>query len=1520
MRKHPKRRRLLAVVFSLVFAVYLLPVSNGYGGGGDDWLVPDTLLPGGTNPGQVELAADRFEPNNSTAQATAISPSTVINDVSIHNFDDIDFYKFTLSAKASIVAEVNNFIDGCTIKFTLLNENGIVIKQSSRQLGLVERVETTLEAGTYYLSVSMWGSLQTTKYQLSLTTSVANVTVTWDAQGGTVTPQQSTYYPGGSYLYLPIPYRAGYEFSGWFPGKNGVGRAVSKSDSLPTVDTTFYAYWVNERIDRYEPNETYDRASSISVPTVISDANIHVATDRDNYQFTLTTKANIDAQLTGIPSGCNFDLYLLGSNGIVTRQSSSQGTTAERITVDLEPGKYILMVLSASGASKDYYTLQVAVKEILTPAKKITVTWNADRGVCSPTAQEVEAGKELGALPVATRSGYEFGGWYTARSGAGTQISSATKAPGTSVTYYAKWTQVRTVTIIWMASGGVVNPLTEEKVSGQPFGTLPTPTRTGYVFDGWYTALNGGGTLISGSSIVSSTTLCYYAKWIRNVIVSIKLDADGGAVSPGTLSLTAGNTFGTLPMATKSGQVFSGWYTARNGVGTSITASSIVPETGTTLYANWSAAARIVTVTLNADGGTVQPASLSLTAGDTYGGLPIPIRSGKTFAGWYSARNGAGTSIIASSIVPQTGTTIYAYWKDISARGSVTVLLDADGGTVSPASLSLTAGEVYGVLPVPLTSGKTFMGWYTAKNGLGTSVVASSIVPAQGGTLYAYWKDGGTNAILVTLDADGGTGAPASLLLTPGVAFGALPVPAKTGKVFGGWYTAKNAAGTSITAASIVPQLGCTLYAYWKDAPSRVTVTFDADGGTVSPATMSGAPGQNMSALPIPKREGFPFGGWYTEKNGGGVKLGDKPSVFPQLDATYYANWTVKITYNPMQGKVDPLQENKLPNTPMGKLPVPTRSGYRFTGWYPSEDAKSEEAITEKTTVPTQSAIYYAAWEKTNFVTVTWSAEGGSPEKKSEQKTPRSVFGKLPQPTRDGYRFDGWLSQGARGLLLRESSVVPDVDTIYYASWKKVETDIWEPNDSISSATTRGTNDWTATGTISSINDKDFFRMIVPTEELVVILLRNIPARCQYNLTLRDGNGDVVARSEKTDNTRQISETLKPGTYFVEVSSSGGYSETEGYRLSVGVGQQKITVTWDSDGGDTTPTPTQAVASAVFTELPQVSREGFLFKGWYTEKNGRGMPIAKGDPVPERDVNYFARWVPAEVVITFDADGGVLSFPVMQKTPETDFGVLPVPSKAGYPFGGWFTEKNGAGMFISEESPVPTENTIYYAKWSDAPLVTLTWNTGDGRTDMPEEMRTVGTIYQSLPLPKRASEAEKQQMFLGWYTAPAGQGERLGDGFVVPTMDTIYFANWVSVSQLSWNFVNEDKLLIWTGDGIAGQAFQMAANVFNDYRPNVIQRAESAQAAEVFVGDMYEVGGPVGAVSPSGVLWLNGAYMEGKEEPAILSAAMHMLGHVLGLDHNIGETCMAKVPASVTALDAVDKYNYDMAYDLYYEF
>jgi uncharacterized repeat protein (TIGR02543 family) len=584
------------------------------------------------------------------------------------------------------------------------------------------------------------------------------------------------------------------------------------------------------------------------------------------------------------------------------------------------------------------------------PADTFLVKFNLNGAPGEAPAVQTCAYRGKAARPAnPARTGYNFMGWVDNPACTGEVWDFESNEINWDTTLYAKWEGV-TYTVTLNAQEGTVGPQTLQVTYGSAYGTLPTPIREHYNFDGWYTEENGAGQKITAESHVwidADHTL--YANWIQTFTVT--LDAGEGTVSPETLQVTFGSAYGTLPTPAREHYNFDGWYTGENGTGDNITPESIVSIAADhTLYANWN---QNFKVTLSAQGGTVTPETLNVTYGSAYGELPTPEREHYRFEGWYTGENGTGAKITADTAVETAADhTLYAYWRLVC-----TVTLDAQGGTVTPKTVQATYGSAYGELPTPDREHYLFEGWYTGENGSGDKVTADTTVAIDmDHTLYAYWK----RLYAVTLDAQGGTVEPQTLTVTYWSVYGELPTPEREHYKFEGWYTGENGSGQQIAPNKVVlTAADHTLYAYWK---KWHTVTLDAQGGTVSPQTVMVTLWDVYGELPTPVREHCRFDGWYTEQNGVGGKVTEGSYSSQDCDHTLYANWIFEacsVEFDSMEGSAVQTQTVAYGEKAV-KPQNPSRDGFVFAGWY-KEDGYIHEWNFQTETV-TADIMLFAKW------------------------------------------------------------------------------------------------------------------------------------------------------------------------------------------------------------------------------------------------------------------------------------------------------------------------------------------------------------------------------------------------------------------------------------------------------------------------------------------------------------------------------------------------------------------------------
>lgn len=318
---------------------------------------------------------------------------------------------------------------------------------------------------------------------------------------------------------------------------------------------------------------------------------------------------------------------------------------------------YKVTISGISGGNATTVTYDVLVYSAMPVS--VTISFNANCGSTPVASKAATYMGTYGDLPVPTRSGYAFQGWFTERTGGAKVVASSQVKLPTSRSLFAQW-KARDYTITFNANGGTTATPSKTVTFGNTYGALPTPTRSGYAFNGWFTAASGGTRVIASSRVTYPGSRVLYAQWKSNQH-TITFNANGGTTATSSKTVTYLGTYGALPVPTRSGYTFNGWFTAASG-GTKVVSTSQVRYDGSrTLYAQWQS--NQYKITFSANGGTVTTASKTVTYLETYGALPTPTRSGYTFQGWFTDASG-GTKVLSTSQVQYPGSrTLYAQWK-----------------------------------------------------------------------------------------------------------------------------------------------------------------------------------------------------------------------------------------------------------------------------------------------------------------------------------------------------------------------------------------------------------------------------------------------------------------------------------------------------------------------------------------------------------------------------------------------------------------------------------------------------------------------------------------------------------------------------------------------------------------------------------------------------------------------------------------------------------------------------------------
>lgn len=165
---------------------------------------------------------------------------------------------------------------------------------------------------------------------------------------------------------------------------------------------------------------------------------------------------------------------------------------------------------------------------------------------------------------------------------------------------------------------------------------------------------------------------------------------------------------------------------------------------------------------------------------------------------------------------------------------------------------------------------------------------------------------------------------------------------------------------------AVGPMEGDTVYDVVCGAPlgDAVDITFDANGGSEIEVE-SRKSGSVLASLPDMERYGYIFGGWFIDD--GTFRNQVNVNTIVTGPMTLYAKWTpveVTVTFNVSDGSsLAQKTKSVFYDQPYGELPKPTRTGWRFLGWW-TEPNGNGELVTEKTTVSTIEAhTLYAYWE-----------------------------------------------------------------------------------------------------------------------------------------------------------------------------------------------------------------------------------------------------------------------------------------------------------------------------------------------------------------------------------------------------------------------------------------------------------------------------------------------------------------------------------------------------------------------------
>ena len=337
---------------------------------------------------------------------------------------------------------------------------------------------------------------------------------------------------------------------------------------------------------------------------------------------------------------------------------------------------------------------------------------------------------------------------------------------------YAIWTQNKyQVTFNTNGGSSVEN---KEVTYDLAYGSLPSTTKTGYTFAGWYLDNETFKNKIEETTKVTTpNNHTLYAKW-DIITYKITYNLNGGTLENANKeSYTIETPSFTLNNPQKEGYTFIGW-TGSNGNEASKTVTIEKGSTSDKQYiANWEA--NKYTVSFNSNGGN-DIASKEVTFGQNYGDLEKPKKQGFTFAGWYLDNETFKNKIETTTKVGIANNhTLYAKWTEGESEYIVEHYKQniEDDQYGEPEVETLTAVTGSEVTPATKDYGKGFE----------TPNLKSAVVKADGSTIIKYYYN--RKLFTVTFNTNGGNSV--ENITAKYEKEVTLPTTSKTGYTFKGW-------------------------------------------------------------------------------------------------------------------------------------------------------------------------------------------------------------------------------------------------------------------------------------------------------------------------------------------------------------------------------------------------------------------------------------------------------------------------------------------------------------------------------------------------------------------------------------------------------------------------------------------------------------------------------------------------------------------------------------------------------------
>jgi uncharacterized repeat protein (TIGR02543 family) len=434
----------------------------------------------------------------------------------------------------------------------------------------------------------------------------------------------------------------------------------------------------------------------------------------------------------------------------------------------------------------------------------------------------------------------------------------------------------------------------------------------------------------------------------------------------------------------------------------------------------------------------------------------------------------------------------------------------------------------------------------------------------------------------------------------------------------------------------------------------KYTVTYSGNGNSTGvPPTDISSPyieGTQASVLGNTgslAKTGHTFAGWNTAANGSGTDYVSNGTLNVGTEnTTLYAKWDLNnytVSFDVAGGSVVS-NVNADYNTTIAAPTVPTRANYSFGGWY--KEASLTNVWDFATDKVLDDTTIYSKWNLNNY-TVSFDVTGGSGI--AVQHIDHGSMAVAPaNPTKTGYTFDNWYTDGSFSTPFDFATASISGDTTIYAKWTPISYAV--------------SFDVAGGSVVSNVNADYNTTIAAPT----------VPTRANYSF------GGWYKESGLTNVWDFATDKVLDDTTIYSKWNLNNYT------VSFDVAGGSVVAVQNIDHGSMAVAPTNP------------TKTGYTLDNWYT--NGSfSTPFDFATASISGNTTIYAKWTPISYAVSFDVAGGSVVSNVNADY-NTTITAPTVPTRANYSFGGWYKESGLTNVWDFTTDKVLDDTTVY-AKW-----------------------------------------------------------------------------------------------------------------------------------------------------------------------------------------------------------------------------